>query len=143
MSTGTAFLCVAFWLATGAAAADREGLLGTWEVQGGAGNETWSLESKKEVQTIVRKQDGKVTLNLTCRPREGECTGVDAGKKARVSMYFNGPALVHWEVRDTNLIVRRFFLDGQVLTIEAKQVTGQGKPSHLRLVRRLEAAAGR
>src|SRR4051794_28404530 len=102
-------------------------LLGVWDVQGGESREKWSVESKRDVQIFVRRESGKITLRLTCSPQAGGCAGIDDGKKAHVTMYARGPVLTHWEVRDTNLILRRFVVEGKVMTIEARQLTGRGR----------------
>jgi hypothetical protein len=124
--------------ACAAAPAENQNFLGTWEAEGSPNaGEVWKLEQEGTQQSVVRTEAGKVTLSLKCKPVLRECHGTDGGKRANVTMYFSGPALVHWEVRDTNLILRRFVVDGQNLTIEARQITGQGKPTALRLVRHL------
>jgi hypothetical protein len=119
----------------------RENLLGTWELQNSATHESWSLESDGAVLHVVRKDDGKVNLDLRCKPDGSECTGTDEGKKVRVTMYFNGAALVQIETRDQSVIKRRFELDGQDdLKIDLNPLNEPAKRHSLQLVRQVRAA---
>jgi len=135
------FLTIVLFASTALADDAGEKLMGTWQVEGSNPPETWTLVRKGDVQTIVRTEAGNVTLNLKCKLTLAACRGIDSGRPAKVTMYASGSALVHWELQNTNLIIRRFALDGQALTIEARDVTGQGKSRALRLIRRFQAAA--
>jgi hypothetical protein len=123
--------------------ADRDNLLGIWQAAEGASHEAWSLESKGDVLRVVRTDNGKVTLEATCKPDGTDCSATDEGKKVTVIMYFNGPALVQMETRDSYVTTRKFALDGESgrMTIEVNPITGPGKHYTLLLTRHLQAAA--
>jgi len=122
---------------------NRESLLGTWQVEEGATHETWSLESKGEILQVVRTDDGKVTLDVKCKPDGSDCRGTDEGKKVVVSTYYNGSALVEMETKDTRVTTRKFAVNGQTdrMIIDVNPITDSGKPYTLRLTRHLQASA--
>ena len=120
----------------------RENLLGTWQLESGATHESWSLESDGAILRVVRKDEGKVSLDLECKPDGSMCKGMDDGKKVQVTMYFNGAALVQIETRDQEVIRRRFELDGHGdLTIDQNPLNDPAKRHSLQLVRLVKAAA--
>jgi hypothetical protein len=122
---------------------DREKLLGHW--QNGSGNkEVWMLESKGELLHVTRSEEGKVTLEAECRPDGSDCNGTESGKKIKISMYYNGPALVQMETHDSSVTTRKFTLNGESgLSIEVKPITGPGKAETITLTRNVEAASAK
>jgi len=139
------FLRVGFLLTTAAWAedhADRANLLGSWQAENRDSHEMWSLESKGDVLRVVRTDDGKVTLDVKCKPDGTDCSGTDEGKKVTVIMYFNGASLVQMETKESNVTTRKFSLDGgpERMTIEVNPITGPGKHYTMLLTRHLEAA---
>lgn len=138
---GGVLCAMALWAAD---SPDRDDLLGSWEVQGGNAHETWSIQSDTKEMTVTRKQDGKVTFNVTCPPFGSECKGEDEGKNVKVSMYFNGAALVQIETRGSDVFKRRFSLEGadKELSIEVTPITG-GKSVTMHLKKDLQASAAK
>jgi len=119
----------------------RENLLGTWQLQSGDTHESWSLESDGASLRVTRKDDGKVSLDVECKPDGSMCKGVDEGKKVQVTMYFNGAALVQIETRNQEVIKRRFELDGHGdLTIDLNPLNEPAKRHSLQLVRLAKVA---
>ena len=123
---------------------DREALLGNWRLENATKHEAWSLESDGSMLHVVRSDEGKVNLDLKCKPNGDKCPGTDEGKKVYVSMYFNGSALVQIETHDEDVIKRRFELDGQgALKIDQNPLSQPAKRQSLQLVREVKAAAVR
>ncbi len=141
LSTG---LCVnSLWISGTLLAADveRERLLGTWDPQDTSMHESWSLESDGSKLHITRTEAGKVTLDLECAPNGSECQARDEGKKAKVTMYFNGTTLVQFETRDNDVTRRRFEPSGDKMKVDEEPLTGSGKAHSIELVRRVRASA--
>jgi len=57
--------------------ADRANLLGSWQAENRDSHEMWSLESKGDVLRVARTDDGKVTLDVKCKPDGTDCSGTD------------------------------------------------------------------
>ncbi len=116
----------------------REPLAGVW-ASPGEHPETWSLEGSPSGGTILRQENGVVTLRLRCHAQKELCRGVDYGRKVKAELYWNGPALVQWESRDTHLILRRFVLVGNTLQVEDRFLT---EPAQKPVIRRLHKLRG-
>jgi hypothetical protein len=124
-----------------AADVERERLLGTWEPQNTAVHEVWTLESDGSRLHIVRTEDGKTTLDLECVPNGSECMAKDEGKKAKITMYFNGAVLVQFETRDGDVTRRKFEPEGDRMKVEEEPLTGSAKTHSADFARRLRADA--
>lgn len=120
----------------------REQLLGSWQVEDGDNHEAWSLQSEGDTLHVVRTNNGKVTLDINCTPDARECNSTDEGKIAKITMYFDGSALILKEARGSNVTTRTFTSEPKTdtMTIDVNPVTGPGKRLALRLTRHLRAA---
>jgi len=58
-----------------------------------------------------------------------ECAVEDAGRRSKVSMWFNGPKLVELETRGTEIVKRRFSItgNGETMDLETIPIAPSGK----------------
>lgn len=86
----------------------REKLMGAWQPQeAGAAQPVWTLQQTATGLSIVSSQGPKKIVEFICDFGK-ECDGRDAGKKVKVTLYFNGPKLVVIETKGDEVMKRRF-----------------------------------
>lgn len=58
-----------------------------------------------------------------------ECASEDAGRRSKVSMWFNGPMLVELETRGSQIVKRRFRItaNGDTMDLETIPIVPPGK----------------
>ena len=134
------FLCaIPFCLAGAAAWADQEArpnLSGTWQLDASkseihsrvAPETTWTINQKED---NIHIEEGKSTLDCTTLGKD--CVLKEAGKPAKVSFWYNGPALVEMETLGHNgesITKKRMKLsgDGSTLTVEVVHIVPDGRP---------------
>jgi len=125
-------------------AGDRAKLMGTWQTQEGpSGGVTWTLEKAQDAIKITESQNGQKISEVLCNTSGKDCEVNSNGHKATISMYYNGPNLVEFETRGSEVIKRKFSIASpdDVLEVEVVPVVPGGKTETLRY-RRL-AVAGR
>jgi len=66
-----------------------------------------------------------------------ECEGKDAGREAKISLWFSGPKLVQLETRGSEVVKRRFAASqpGDSMEIEVIPIVPDGKKQVLKLKR--------
>lgn len=128
----TAILLLSF----GAAAladdqSDRQKLIGSWEPQGTAENtssSSWSFSPAKDSIRVTQLEGGNKVADFACGTAGTACEVKTAGKKATVSMWFNGPLLVEMETKGSDVVKRRFkILQGDVMEMEVIPIVPGGK----------------
>jgi len=125
--------------------ADRAKLLGAWQSAAGKdGDAIWTLEAKGEAIRLSETRQGETLLEFECVAAGKECEAKVSGRKAKVSLWFNGSKLVVMETRGSDVVERRFQVagEGDTLQVQILQVAPPGKPEMLEL-KRLQAAAVR
>lgn len=113
---------------------------GTWSAPSQSGRETpntWVFEQKGDVLRIAEMNGQQKIAEFECNTMGRECEIKDEGKKATVSMWFNGPKLVELESRGSDVIKRRFALTqkGDAMDVEIIPISHEGKPETLRFTR--------
>jgi hypothetical protein len=63
--------------------------------------------------------------DFTCATDGHDCDIKISGKKAKVSLYYNGSALIQLETRGDTVTKRKFLVDGSGLKVEVTPMTGQ------------------
>jgi hypothetical protein len=120
-------------------ASDRAKLLGRWQSQNETGKDVtvWILEVKGMVLHISESRGDQKISEFECAPKGAECEGTVEGKKAKVTMYYDGPALVQLETQGSDVTKRRFAVAGQpdMMDIEVAPIVGAGKAETLHLKR--------
>jgi|KBSMisStandDraft_5_1062788.scaffolds.fasta_scaffold02532_13 hypothetical protein len=111
---------------------DRQKLLGSWELQGAAENSpalSWTFSTAKNSIRVMQLDAGGKVADFACSTEGTTCEIKTAGKKAMVSMWFNGPRLVEMETKGSDVVKRRFKIlpQGDVMEMEVIPVVPSGK----------------
>jgi hypothetical protein len=127
------FVCVAAgFTAFADDLADRDKLAGNWQSPDGA---RWVVDAKADSVHIAEFDHDRKVSDFECNTLGRECAVKDAGKSAKVTMYFNGPKLVVLETRGSEVVKRRFQSTGDQLEIETMPLVPQGKSETAKLSR--------
>ena len=109
------------------AANDDPSYSGTWQ----AADKTSELvvEQTGDAIHVTEQRAGKTLSDYTCKSDGKDCNFKEEGKKAKVSVYFNGPKLVEIRTRGDVVMKRRFGLtnDGKTLEVESMPIVPPGK----------------
>jgi hypothetical protein len=127
-------LTVSVLVLTGVALADvyelRDKLLGSWHVEAAGTKEasTWVLQASGEGLHVANTSGAKTVVDFECKMAQ-ECDIKDSGKRAKVTMYFNGANLVETETIGSRVLKRRFAVtgDGNTMELELIPIEPQGK----------------
>lgn len=124
---------------------DRQKLLGSWELQGTAENtssSSWSFSPAKDSIRVTQLEGGNKVADFACGTAGSACEVKTAGKKATVSMWFNGPLLIEMETKGSDVVKRRFKIlpQGDVMEMEVIPVVPSGKTETFRFKRAQLAA---
>jgi hypothetical protein len=120
---------------------ERAKLAGTWQADGAAKG-VWILESQGDIFHITNSQGEKKVSEFACTLGK-ECEVKDAGRKIKVTLYFNGSKLVVIKTRGEEVVKLRFGVAEQAdaLELEVIPVAPDGKAETLHLKRMQGAAA--
>jgi hypothetical protein len=129
---GTVALLVAFGVSHAAGQnTDREKLLGSWASQNQTGETTvvWTFGKAGDAFQITLLEGNNKVTDYSCKADGQECEIKTSGKKAKISMWFNGPALVQLETQGSNVVKRRFEvgLQGDTMKLEVIPVVPSGE----------------
>jgi hypothetical protein len=116
--------------------ADREKLAGSWESPDGA---RWVLDSKADAIHVTEFDHDRKVSEFECNTVGKECPVKDAGKGAKVTMYFNGPRLIVMETRGSEVRKLRFHATGDQMEFEVIPIVPQGKAETAKLSRAVVA----
>jgi hypothetical protein len=138
MLVRTSVCAVALWFgatAFGDDAAKR--FAGSWTGDTNGAPVTWVFEAKGDSLKIDQMKGGEKLAGFECNTMGRECELKDAGKKATVSMWFNGPKLVQLETKGSDIVRRRFVVNekGDAMDVEITPISQGGKPETLHLTR--------
>lgn len=120
---------------------DRESLVGSWGQNGGAAG--WTITDTPQGLHIRQTEGAGVVADFDCTTDGQNCDVKVAGHKAKVSIYFNGPALVEIETKGEQIVKRRFSTAdaGQSMKVEVTQMSGRVQTEELQFQRRAAAAS--
>ncbi len=128
-------------LSSRAVAADTQpeltGFVGSWAQSGGTGG--WAIQIASNGLHVTQTEGAATVADFDCATDGHDCNVKVSGHPAKVSMYFNGPALIELETRGAQVVKRRFALDGQSLKITVTQMTGRVQTQELQFDRRQSA----
>jgi hypothetical protein len=124
---------------------DRQKLIGTWAMQGAAESgpsSSWSFATAKNGLRITQLEGGNKVTDFACGTEGTACEVKTAGKKATVSMWFNGPLLVEMETKGSDVVKRRFKIlpQGDAMEMEVIPIVPSGKTETFQF-KRTELAA--
>jgi hypothetical protein len=118
---------------------DRAKLIGNWQRQDDSTKAAtvWLLEMKGAALHIKESLGDQKVSEFECPPKGADCEGTVEGKKASVSMCYDGPALVQLVTKGSDVTRRRFAVTGQgdMMEIEVMPIVGADKPESLHLKR--------
>ena len=109
------------------AADDAPSYSGTWQ----AADKSSELVVEQTGDSVhVKEMRGpKLLCEYTCNSMGKDCTFKQDGKKATVSVYFNGPKMVELRTHGDVVMKRRFGLtnDGKTMEVELMPIVPPGK----------------
>jgi hypothetical protein len=125
----------------------REKLFGRWQLAGEsapADASVWTLERKGNSIRITLSEGARQRLTFECAPTGRDCVATDEGKRANVSLWFDGPALVEMETKGSE-VVKRVFVAGEgegTMQLETIPVVpdGRAQKAHFKRVPPVSAA---
>ena len=111
---------------------DRQKLIGSWEQQGAAENNpasSWDFSTAHNSMRVTQLEGGNKVADFACGTAGASCEVKTGGKKATVSMWFNGPLLVEMETKGSDVVKRRFKIlpQGDVMEMEVIPIVPGGK----------------
>lgn len=129
-------------LASSASADDdssRAKLMGRWQQSDGNGEtkSTWDLEGVGSSIHVTNSKGTQAVVEFECNTVGKECAVEDAGRRSKVSMWFNGPKLVELETRGTEIVKRRFSItgDGDTMDLETISIaSGKVETAHFKRI---------
>ena len=116
--------------------ADRASLPGKWQIDpaksdnGNAATLSIEIKDDDSLHYLLQTQNGE-TAEFQCTTDGQECAMTDGGRKARVSLWFNGPSLVIMETKGNNVVKRRLTVSGSTLGMEIIPIVPPGKTDKL------------
>jgi len=103
------------------AQSDRDGLIGTWTENGGAHG--WVIANGAKGLHMTQLEASAPIADFTCATDGHDCDIKISGKKAKVSMYYNGAALIQLETKGDAITKRKFTINGNGLKVEVTPMT--------------------
>lgn len=121
--------------------ADTSKLAGTWDQDGKSG---WKLVATSDGVHFTFTRGGQTVADFECNTSGKDCPIKIDGKKATVSVYFNGNLLVMMETRGNDVTKRRFgaLTGGSEMQVETTAITGGAKAETVRY-KRVDAQAAK
>jgi hypothetical protein len=105
--------------------ADREKILGTWQLEHGSDKDgsVWIIEAKDNGVHVVHSQQNQKLVDFECNTLGRDCDLTDAGHHhMKVSFWYNGPKLVQYETRGSDVVKYRLTATGQGDTMEVEVI---------------------
>jgi hypothetical protein len=139
---------LAFGVSAFAGDAEWAKLMGAWESQGGTDNTgkvTWLLEAKGGAVHVTYSQGSQKLAEFECDTSGRECPAKDAGRSAKISLYFNGPTLIELETKGQEVVKRRFAVagTGEEMDVELIPVVSKSKAETVHFKRTKVAASNK
>ncbi len=120
-------------------AVDRTKLIGAWQLEQGSDKDgsLWTLENKGDDIHIVHSTGTQTVADFACNTVGKDCEVTDAGHHVKVSMWYNGPKLVQFETRGSEVTRVRLGVtgEGDTLEVEVTPVVPAGKTEMLQFKR--------
>lgn len=103
--------------------ADRASLVGSWVENGG--NRGWVIENSNNGLHVTQLENSAPVADFSCATDGHDCEVKISGHKAKVSMYYNGAALVQLETKGDQIVKRRFSATGNSMKVQITPMTGK------------------
>lgn len=127
--------------ASGDSKDDRSKLNGTWRIQNAAaGTEIveWTITPVKDSALKITEKEGDKTVgNFECKTQGTPCETKIDGKKASISMWYNGAKLVEMQTIGSDVVKHRFGVlpQGDVMVVEIIPMSPNGKTESIQFKR--------
>jgi hypothetical protein len=102
--------------ALGSDQSDREKLIGSWELAGApldSLSSYWTFSEQGESIRVTQQEGTTKVANFQCHTDGASCDVKVSGKRAMVSLWFNGAKLVELETKGSEVLKRRFEIISQ------------------------------
>jgi len=111
---------------------DRKELIGSWVLQSAAANNqafAWTFSAARNTLQVTQLDGASKVADFSCGTDGVSCEINIGGKKAQVSMWFNGPRLVEMETIGSDVVKRRFRIlaQGDLMEMEFIPIVPRGK----------------
>lgn len=111
---------------------DRKELIGSWVLQSAPENNqasAWTFSAARNTLQVTQLDGSSKVADFSCGTDGVSCEINIGGKKAQVSMWFNGPRLVEMETIGSDVVKRRFRIlaQGDVMEMEFIPIVPRGK----------------
>ncbi len=113
---------------------DREKLMGSWQTQPAAAEAAaWSFTAQGDSMKVVETESGAKVADFVCGTDGTPCDVKISGKKATVSLWYNGRKLVELEQRGSETVQRKFAIAtaADQMEVEVHQMGPSGKSETL------------
>ena len=119
---------------------DRQKLTGSWELQTPTENmpaTSWTFSPTGNSMRIKQLEGGSKIADFACETEGTPCEIKTGGKKAIVSLWFNGPRLVEMETKGSEVLKRRFKIRpaSDIMEMEVIPIVPGGKTETLEFKR--------
>jgi hypothetical protein len=90
---------------------------------------SWTFSTAHDSIQVTEAEDGKKVTDFACGTEGKPCEVKTGGKKATVSMWFNGSQLVEMETKGSDVVKRRFKIlpQGDAMKMEVIPIVPSGK----------------
>jgi hypothetical protein len=100
-------------------AASRARLMGSWKLADGAQDAAvWTFQEKGDNIHVTYSNGGRVVMDFECDSFGHDCATKDAGRSAKVSLWYSGAKLVEMETRGNFVLKRTFGVTGEGDTMD-------------------------
>jgi len=115
---------------------DHSNLAGKWQIDPARSDGTDGITLNIQVNSddsIHYRRDTQAggTAEFTCTTDGKECDMTDAGHKAKISLWYNGSALVMMETKGNNVLKRKLTVTGATLEMQVIPIVPQGRTDKL------------
>lgn len=120
---------------------DRQKLIGSWEEQGAvesAQASGWIFSTAQDSIRVTQLEGNNKVAEFACGTDGNLCEIRNAGKKATVAIWFNGPRLVVLETKGSEVIKRRFKIHpaSDIMEMEVIPIVPDGRTETFQFKRR-------
>jgi len=117
---------------------DRGKLMGSWQMEPAAeAGAQWSFSAQGDSVKVTEMESGNKVADFVCATTGTPCDVKISGKKASVSLWYNGAKLVELEQRGSDTVERKFAVaaGADQMEVEVLQMTQGGKSETLKFKR--------
>ena len=112
--------------------------MGSWQTEPAAAEAAqWSFTAQGDSVKVTEMASGSMVADFVCGTDGTPCNVKIAGKKASVSLWYNGPKLVVLEQRGSETVERKFAIAAVAdqMDVEVLQMAPGGKSETLKFKR--------